>query len=359
MINSDLIPQDIYTIIDTLNKAGFEAYLVGGAVRDLLVGKRPKDFDISTNANPYQIKKLFPKRAFVIGRRFKIIHLHFEKRIYEISTFRRTPSKTKKGFRGKKDKILWRDNAWGTLEQDAPRRDFSINALYYNPITDQLKDPVNALKDLEKGVIRCLGVAKKRFEEDPIRMLRAIKLVAEYGFELSNDIAKAIEQNKNLLLNVPLRRRFEEVVKLTKKPYLSRYLQCLYQYKLLSFILPQIPSKQFETYKFLAQYYDDEFERQVYSKSYILALLCFPFIHYALVKNNSWSQSWLKDKNMEKTLSSLIAKFYKPYVLLKRHNLQIREILISAQRLMTTKKYPQIRQWHKAKRLQKAIESLA
>ena len=334
MIDPKSIHQDIFKIITRLNEKSFEAYVVGGAVRDLLLNRNPKDFDISTNATPRQILSIFPQNATIIGKRFKIVHIQFNKKIYEISTFRRKSNKQKKiGKNRSPNGIVWRDNTWGSLEQDAPRRDFSINALYYNPINNELKDPISGLDDLHNKKIRCLGNATTRFQEDPIRILRALKLVAQYGFYLSSDIITAIKQKKNLLAHISQRRLFEEIMKITQKPYLENMINLMYKYELLYFILPQINTYQIKQYLQLAQQYDINFHKMYYSKPYALALLAYPFIHYHITKNNEWHQYWTLNSQLDKKIIFLIEKFYSPYKIFQYDIITVKEILISTQKI--------------------------
>jgi poly(A) polymerase len=192
-------------IIQTLNKNNFEAYLVGGAIRDLLLDKEPKDFDIATNATPEQIKKLF-KRARVIGRRFKIVHILVGRNEFiEVSTFRGHESNTT---------MLKRDNNFGTIKTDAFRRDFTINSMYYDLQRKYIIDWHNSAEDIKNKKINSIGDVDLRFNQDPVRMLRALRFATKLGFSLSLEVESAIHSHKNLLLAVPAARLFEECLKL-------------------------------------------------------------------------------------------------------------------------------------------------
>ena len=236
-------------IVTQLQEAGYEAYIVGGAVRDLLLGKTPKDYDISTIATPEQIRKVFGRRKCrIIGRRFKLVHLYVGKEVVEISTFRRTPKKKqpvhlKKRFKTP-EKMIFHDNEYGSVEEDASRRDFTVNALYYDPITDKIRDFTgNGLKDIKKGLVRVIGDPHTRFEEDPVRVLRALKLVGQYNFRMTKDTEKALKSSLNLLAHVAPARLCLEFEKIMLSPYCVEILTTLKKYGLLSYIAPYIDEK--------------------------------------------------------------------------------------------------------------------
>lgn len=194
-------------VLYRLHQAGFEACLVGGGVRDLLLGKRPKDFDVATNASPEQVKHLF-KNCRLIGRRFRLAHVFFGPHIVEVATFRRNVD-TVFSDEGR----ILRDNAYGTMAEDAWRRDFTINALYYNIADFSLVDPVGGMSDLKDHCIRVIGDPELRYREDPVRMLRAIRFAAKLGFHLHPKTAAPLATLANLLQKVPAARLFEECLK--------------------------------------------------------------------------------------------------------------------------------------------------
>ena len=340
MIKASLIDKNIYKIISTLNKKGFEAYLVGGAIRDLLLGVVPKDFDISTDATPKQICREF-SHATIIGKRFKIVHIYLDNKIYEISTFRREPTKSelrRVSRRNRQNNLVWRDNYWGTLEDDAPRRDFSINALYYNPLSEKLIDPFDALKALENKKVECLGNPIVRFQEDPIRMIRALKLVAQYDFTLSPQIEEGIKRQKGQIFHVSKRRLFEEIIKITQKPFLSRTLSVAHKYDLLAFILPNISKSNIDTHIKLAQSYDQNFDKVNYSKAFVLALIAYPFIHYSITGDRNLRERWKPSFELERKILQTISKFYTPYTIMRRDSIIAKDIIISAQKLILSHK---------------------
>ncbi len=204
-----LIDSDALKIVKKLNKAGYEGYLVGGCIRDLLLGLEPKDFDIATNATPEQIQKLF-KRSRIIGRRFKLVHIMFSARKFiEVATFRSSRSNptSNKG-------MVLRDNFYGSLKDDVFRRDFTINGLYFDVKNYQVIDYVGGLEDLKKLQINMIGNPSERFGEDPVRMIRAVRFKAKLNAKINAKLNKSISQNAHLIANVPPARLYEEVIKL-------------------------------------------------------------------------------------------------------------------------------------------------
>jgi len=207
-------------VVKKLKQSGFQGYLVGGCVRDSLVGIKAKDFDVSTDATPEEVRKIF-RSSRIIGKRFRLVHVFSRNELIEVSTFRANTSKQDNGSGVVKDsegKIL-RDNVWGTLEEDCIRRDFSINALYFDPIENHLCDFHNGLQHLQKKILVSIGDPLVRFEEDPVRSLRAIRFSSKLNFKIANDVKKAIYQKGHLLGNISNARMFDEFCKifLTKK----------------------------------------------------------------------------------------------------------------------------------------------
>lgn len=218
LINNDLINKSAIYVIKTLYDAGYKAYLVGGGVRDLILNKEPKDFDIVTNAIPEQIKKLFP-RCRIIGRRFKLVHVIVGNNIIEVATFRRniipTPEKTTNALKASSSGMLLRDNIYGNnLAEDASRRDYTINALYYNPFENLIHDFHGGFYDMVHGNIEMIGDPAQRFHEDPVRMIRAYRFAAKLGFHITKRTAQDIPTLLPLLSQIPAARMFEEFVKI-------------------------------------------------------------------------------------------------------------------------------------------------
>jgi poly(A) polymerase len=218
----DKIDKAAVWVLERLVEGGFEAYLVGGAVRDLLQDIEPKDYDIATSASPEEVRRVFGRRqSRIIGRRFRLAHVYANGTCFEVSTFRRQPSEEeRKGRDGDDGTVLWRDNEFGNLEEDAWRRDFSVNSLYYDAVGDRgIIDYVGGVADLQNKVVRILGNPRERLEEDPVRILRALKLVAQYDFALEpalqEELCGMVEQ-----IDLSSRARlFEELLKILGRSY--------------------------------------------------------------------------------------------------------------------------------------------
>jgi hypothetical protein len=227
------IDADALKVLYRLKNHGFIAYLVGGGVRDLLLGRKPKDFDISTDAHPQQVKKLF-KNCFVVGRRFRLCHVRFGRKVVEVSTFRRLAEG------GDEDGLIRRDNTFGNPEEDAFRRDFTVNALFYDIATFSIIDFVGGLEDLEKRTIRSIGDPGVRFREDPVRMLRAVALAARLGFSIDPDSVEAIRALRGEILKSSPARLVEEMFKVLRSGAALRTFGMLHEHGLLAYLLPEV-----------------------------------------------------------------------------------------------------------------------
>ncbi len=237
-IDPKLVDERAAKVVSTLVEGGFEAYIVGGAVRDLLVGMRPKDFDVATNATPEQVKSLF-RRAFIIGRRFRIVHVVFGRgrqdrglsEVIEVSTFRAlvetaatdsvpgNEKTSKSELAGKSHAVdasgrVLRDNVWGSQLEDAARRDFTINAMYYDPVREIVVDYHGGIQDVRKKLLRMIGDPATRYREDPVRIIRVVRFAAKLGFEIEPKTRAPIKEMAALLDAVPASRTFDEMIKL-------------------------------------------------------------------------------------------------------------------------------------------------
>jgi len=223
-------------VLYRLKAAGYESYLVGGGVRDLLLGREPKDFDVATNATPEEVKALF-RNCRLIGRRFRLAHVHFGREIIEVATFR--GSHDGNGSEGAaEDGMILRDNVYGTLEEDAWRRDFTINSLYYDIRDFSVVDYTGGLEDLEAGLLRVIGDAEQRYREDPVRMLRAIRFAAKLGFRIHPDSEAPIFELGETLEAVPPARLYEEVLKLFLTGHGVASFELLRHYDLFRHLFP-------------------------------------------------------------------------------------------------------------------------
>ncbi|POR56033.1 poly(A) polymerase [Paraburkholderia eburnea] len=241
-IDPSLISRNAVRVTEGLQQAGFRAFIVGGAVRDLLLGVAPKDFDVATDATPDQVQKLF-RRARIIGRRFQIVHVQFGQEIIEVSTFRAlvdappaaapSAAPVKRMRRDELDRKthhvdasgrVLRDNVWGEQHEDATRRDFTINAMYYDPATQTVLDYHNGMADMRARLLRMIGDPATRYREDPVRMLRVVRFAAKLGFEIEEHTRAPIVEMADLINNVPAARLFDEMLKLLLS---GHALECL------------------------------------------------------------------------------------------------------------------------------------
>jgi poly(A) polymerase len=253
------ISQNALKVLYKLNDAGYAAYLVGGAVRDLLLDRRPKDFDIATDATPEQVKRLF-RNSRLIGRRFRLAHVFFGRDIIEVATFRGpNEDNAKTSDQG----MILRDNVYGTLEEDAWRRDFSVNALYYNIADFSVVDYTGGLADIKQRVLRIIGEPEQRFREDPVRMLRAARFAAKLGFTIEKRCEKSILKMGGLLEDISSARLFDESAKLFLSGHGAESFRELRRCNLFKTLYPQTDrqlkqSAQFERFIDVAMQNSDE-----------------------------------------------------------------------------------------------------
>ena len=282
-----LIDKDALKVLKVLHKAKFEAYLVGGCIRDLLLGQKPKDFDIATNATPEQVHKLF-KRSRLIGRRFPLVHIMFSARKYiEVATFRAPHSHINKGS-------VVRDNHYGTLKEDVFRRDFTVNALYYDINKSQVIDFVDGLKAINERKICMIGNPINRFEEDPVRMIRAIRFEVKLEAKLDPEISKVISKQSHLLSGIPPARLYDECIKLFHNEKSYRVFERLLETGLLKYLFQQTNDS-----KFIKKALNNTSERLKSNKSVTPAFLFSVFL---------WdSQNKYFDKLKKKNKSNFVA----------------------------------------------------
>jgi poly(A) polymerase len=249
------VDPDALKVLYRLKDAGFIAYLVGGSVRDLLLGRRPKDFDIGTSAHPYQVKRLF-RNCWVIGRRFRLVHVKFGQKIIEVATFRRhfppsdaveDPQPLEGGEiadasreSAARDLLIRRDNTFGTPEEDAFRRDFTVNALFYDIATFSIIDYVGGLRDLHERVIRAIGDPDERFLEDPVRMLRAVAFAERLGFTIDPPVVDAIRRNRGEIARSSPARLIEEYYKIMRTGAGAAFFRSAARLGLLDAITPEL-----------------------------------------------------------------------------------------------------------------------
>ncbi|MGB0591443.1 MAG: polynucleotide adenylyltransferase PcnB [Myxococcota bacterium] len=236
---AEFLDRDAVSIVARLQREGYTAYLVGGCVRDLLLGGEPKDFDIGTSASPEECKEVFGRRCRLIGRRFKLAHIRAGSQIFEVATFRGPPEDQEvvddSGF-------VVRANSYGTPEQDAISRDFTMNGLFYDPIAGEIHDHVGGQDDIKAGTIRTIGDAHQRFREDPVRLLRAIKFAARLGLNLHEDVAAAAEETAPLVHDCPVARVTEEFFRIFETGHAAAALKLMNDLDILDVLLPEVAS---------------------------------------------------------------------------------------------------------------------
>lgn len=236
-ISTKNISDGALKVLYRLKNAGYAGYLVGGGVRDLLLGREPKDFDVVTDATPGQIRELF-RNSRLIGRRFRLAHVRFGEEIVEVSTFR-APHHAEDGAGHVVDGRIIRDNVYGTIDQDVWRRDFTVNALFYNIADESVVDYAKGMHDIKSGCIRLIGDPRRRFVEDPVRLLRAVRFATKLGFRISPDTEKHISELAPLLKEIAPARLFEECLKMFFNGYALQTFEQLRHYDLFRELFPQ------------------------------------------------------------------------------------------------------------------------
>jgi poly(A) polymerase len=306
-IPQDQIDPDAQKIVRRLTRSGFSAYLVGGCVRDLLLGRTPKDFDVATNATPPEIKSLF-RNCRIIGRRFRLAHIFFGPKVIETSTFRANPREEERPSalwqneggapeleaEPEPELLIRRDNVFGSAEEDARRRDFTINGLFYDLDVDQVIDYVNGLPDLERRTVRTIGEPEIRFQEDPIRILRAIKFAARLDFQIEESAYHAILRHKGEIAKCAPPRVLEEIYRLLRGGAGRRSLEILRATTVLDALIPHVGRR-------IGEEGDQEGARQLYtalealdervkagfspSNALLLSILIAPFVRDLLYEH--------------------------------------------------------------------------
>ena len=275
------------SIVRRLLSAGYEAYIVGGAVRDSLLGKAPKDYDITTSATPEQVRHVFGRRKCrIIGRRFRLALVFEGGEVFEVSTFRREPTMKERHSRvDDEGAMIWSDNEYGTFEDDVSRRDFTVNALYYDVNRNRIVDRVGGIHDLQRRIVKCIGDPDTRFAEDPVRMLRALKLVGQNSFELSRNIQQAILRNGALIRSASPARLSEEFMKIMNCDSSQGIFEACEKYGFLQHFIPEM-SRLWDTdggnliRSMLRQHdecleEDDDFLKQ---RSFAFAVVSLPYL---------------------------------------------------------------------------------
>jgi poly(A) polymerase len=231
------ISENAIKVLYRLSRSGYQAFLVGGGVRDLLLDRHPKDFDIATDAQPDQVRSLF-RNCRLIGRRFRLAHVRFGREVIEVVTFRAAAGAEDEQRQQSDSGRILRDNVYGSIEEDIWRRDFTINALYYNIKDFSVWDYTSGMEDIEKRTLRLIGDPSRRYREDPVRMLRAARFAAKLNFDVATESAEPIATLGSQLRDVPPARLYDEALKLFQSGHALRSLNTLMQFDLLQYLLP-------------------------------------------------------------------------------------------------------------------------
>lgn len=291
MIDNTKISKFAISVIKTLQNNNFEAYLVGGCVRDALSGIEPKDFDIATNATPDEVRKIF-KASRIIGKRFKLVHVFDRSELLEVATFRSDikPNEDESDLIKDNTGKIIRDNVWGTLEQDCFRRDFTINALYYCPITKKIEDRNNGLRHIQKKIIVSIGDPQVRFKEDPVRSLRAIRFSNKLGFKIDNQVKDAIYDKGYLLAGISNARLFDEFCKIFLNGMGEKNFTKLHSFNLIKYLVTTNPDSDDFSKNMMLSALKNTDERvknnQSVTPGFLLAALLWPILLARCTKNN-------------------------------------------------------------------------
>ena len=330
----------VIELISTLQGAGFEAYIVGGAIRDLLLGRRPKDYDISTAATPEEVRNVFGRRsARIIGKRFRLVHVRHGGELFEVSTFRRAPSPESAavGPDGRKheelpEHMILSDNSFGTAEEDAWRRDFTVNALFYDPVRSELIDFTGqGIDDIRSGVVRAIGNPRLRFEEDPVRMLRALKLVGQYDFTFDAATENALFAMLPLIRHAAPSRLSLELEKILSSSYGDKHLLAFHDYGLLEYFLPEIdtawgsPACEYALNLFNER--NCRVAEGIYLNSISLAMatLALPFVEREC--GSSVGGLWQNSPEARTIIAGVLDRLFRPQTMMNRMTLSAERVL--------------------------------
>lgn len=333
------ISRNAYDIVSRLQESGFEAYIVGGAIRDLLLDRDPKDFDISTSATPEEVRSVFGRRfARIIGKRFRLVHVYMNGELFEVSTFRQEPDSDEQELRkqGKladlPEHLIVSDNAFGSAEEDVWRRDFTVNALFYDPVKGEILDYTeNGIDDIQNGIVRAIGVPALRFEEDPVRLLRALKLVAQYDFSVEAETEDALFKQMHLIQCAAPSRLSLELEKVLNSIYSDRHLEVFHDYGLLKYFLPEIDALWGTGH--IEYMLDMLYERNCRvdegayrsSISIALAIIAAAFVEYRT--NNEPGSLWDYSPDINQIIEDAVVHAVKPLTMMIRMRVSAEKIL--------------------------------
>lgn len=329
-IAPDKIDTHAFYVIQKLRSAGHTAYLVGGGVRDLLLGTRPKDFDVSTSAKPEEIRALF-RNAILIGRRFRLAHIRFGTKVIEVSTFRSGATE--------EAGLIVRDNEWGSEEQDVLRRDFTINGLFYDPESQKVIDYVDGYPDLEKKILRTIGKPDVRFIQDPVRMIRLIKFCARFSFEIHHPTFEALLNCKGEILKSSQARIFEELLRMLESGSSKPFFHLLNEYGLLKSLstpLAQYLEKPNNLSLSLLSSIDDEIQKNgTLDRSLLLSALIFPLFQEQVLEKSRREEKLLHLGQIAEMAHRTIDQVFLPFFTIPRRMRGIMGFILTSQFRLT------------------------
>ncbi|MEL7431388.1 MAG: polynucleotide adenylyltransferase PcnB [Chlamydiota bacterium] len=271
LISPEQVDKHAYFLVRKLHENGFAAYIVGGWIRDSLMGKPPKDFDISTSAKPEEIKALF-RNCILIGKRFRLAHVRFGKKILEVATFRTGDVENAS--------LILQDNDYGTEKDDVLRRDFTINGLFYDLETDTIIDYVGGYSDAKKRILRTIGPPHARFCQDPVRMLRLLKFQARFNLSVEKKTMQALKDCRKNIIKSSQARIFEEILRMLESGFAAPFIHNLAKYRFLELLLPDLEDKILDYILCFLQIADEETAREHLSRPLLLSCLSYPlFVH--------------------------------------------------------------------------------
>ncbi|MGL4193481.1 MAG: polynucleotide adenylyltransferase PcnB [Vibrio sp.] len=337
------ISDNALKVLYRLHAAGFAAFLVGGGVRDLLLGGKPKDFDVATNATPEQLRQLF-RNCRLIGRRFRLAHIMFGRDIIEVATFRghHQESNSSQQIAAQSEAgMLLRDNVYGTIDQDAERRDFTINAMYYNIADYSIHDYAGGMEDLDDRLVRLIGDPQTRYREDPVRMLRAVRFAVKLDFDIEEDTAAPIEQLAPLLRDIPAARLYEESLKMLQAGHGLETYHLMREYQLFQQLFPTVAAYFTEDHSSLTEQMLDlvldatdirlEQDLRINPAFMFAAMLWYPMIELA---NNLMASLKLNEFDaITEASNHILDEVVKRIAIPRRHTTTIRDIWQLQQRL--------------------------
>lgn len=337
LLSSEALDPDALYVLQKLQEAGFIAYLVGGGVRDLLLGVTPKDYDISTSAKPEEIKRLF-RNCILIGRRFRLAHIRFGKKIIEVSTFRSGDNEA--------DELIIRDNEWGTPEQDVGRRDFTINGLFFDPSTQTVIDYVGGYPDTKRKYLRTIGQPYLRFKQDPVRMIRLLKFQARFGFEVDSEAHLALLECRSEILKSSQARILEELFRMLESGASEAFIRLMTDHGLLQLLLPGLAAfletkkgEEIFTYLNEVDRFTRDPENAPLDRSVLLSCLLFPLLQNHLNVHFLQREKLPHLGEIQDEVFSVIDEIFRPFFLVPRRiRVTLTSILTSQFRLTPLEK---------------------